>query len=296
MAFLNKAESLALAKELGIENAEELPWKDLQSAIAVKQKQLEDEFNDEYNITYNGYTVDPASASSDEIVFVKEKQENENTKKLKEFLRTHQDFSPVNMNNDPMSAYYGKSVMVAPELPPERYRLVKYDEELGNEMELEERQFDMDQNDHVFDKSGGEVDFSNRAGKTAEAYMDYTTGTYRIKGKNERKVVAMSSVPKENYGLGITAGVDLFPVVTWQGRSGYLWTHPHFSNVKNELMNSGYYHEYKDQFKREPNIWYVAGKTLACDIGLVNHIFAEIEEKERRKNEEQNAYRRSLGL
>ena len=279
MAFLNKAESLKLAKELGIENAEELPWSELQSAIAAEQKRLDD-----------------ALPSQPKIDIDVEKNVNENTEKLREYLRTHMDNSPVNLNNDPMRAYYGKQVMVAPELTPERYRLVKYDEELGNELDLEERQFDMDNSDHVFDKSGGEVNFSNRAGKTNEAYLDYTTGTYRIKGKGERKVVAMSSVPKENYGLGITAGVDLFPVVTWQGKAGYLWTHPHYSNVKNALMDSGYYHEYKDQFKREPNIWYVAGKTLACDIGLVNHIFSEIEAKEKRKLEEDKAYRKSLGL
>jgi len=288
MGFLNKAESLKLAQELGIENAEEMSWTDLQVALAAAQKpKLE---------------VDPASAANDEVVFYipdnkQDKQENENTRKLREHLKSHSVPMPNNLNSDPMAQYYGKNIMLAPELPPERYRLIKYDEELGNEMDIEERQFDMNMaTDQVFDKSGGEIDFSKRAGKSSDAYMDYTTGTYRIKGHNERKVVAMSSVPKENYGLGIEAGVDYFPIVTWAGRAGYLWTHPTYPNVKAMLMESGYYHEYKDKFQREPNIWYVAGKTLACDIGLVKAIMQEIEAKEQKKLREEEAYRKSIGL
>ena len=193
-----------------------------------------------------------------------------------------------------MDQYYGKSVMIAPELAPQRYRLLKYDEELGNEYEVAERKFDMNMSTgEVFDVSGGEINYDRQA--NISVANDYTTGTYRIKGKTGRKVIAMSSTPKENYGCGIRVGIDYVPIVTWQGRTGYLWTHQSYPNVKNLLQQSGYYHKYKDLFKEEPNIWYVAGKTLACDKSLVDYIFAEIEQEEREKFKERQAYRQSIG-
>jgi len=279
MAFLNKAESLRLAEQLGIPDADQLPWTELQAAISAKQKELDDALPEQPKIDIE-VAKEPGQT-----------KEDENTARLRAHIRKQMRPMP-DIVDDPMGEYYGKQIMMAPELKSERYRLIKYDEELGDDIELEERQFDMDEGGRVFDKSGGEIDYNNKV----DAYHDYTTGTYRLKGRGERKVVAMSSVPKENYGLGITAGKDLFPIVTWNNRAGYLWTHPIYDNVKSALQDCGYYHEYKERFKHEPNIWYVAGKTLACDIGLVNAIFAEIEEKEKRKREEDAAYRRSLGL
>lgn len=257
MAFLSKAESLDLAKELGIENAEELAWKELQAAIAAKQKEPADI---------------PVEAVGDPT----------------------ESKTAVRLQKRPLfSEYMGRTVMISPEMPPERYRLLKYDEELGDDIELVERRFDMNMaTDEVFDISGESSDTRHQL----DASHDYRTGTYRYLGKNGRKVVAMSSVPKENYGSGIRPFQDYAPIVTWNGRSGYLWTHHAYPNIKALLMESGYYHEYKHLFTREPNIWYVAGKTLACDIGLVHRIFNEIEAKEKRKREEENAYRRGLGL
>lgn len=237
MAFLSKEESLKLAKELGIEDAESLPWKELQSQIAAKNKELlgdkASEFIDEPQI-YDAPKLTP-------IPGIKTQQQELNER------------------------YQDVDVMLAPELKPERYRLLKYDEELGDELDVVERKFDMNRaTDEVFDVSGNQMDYNNKSEKI-DIVNDYTTGTYRIKGVTGRKVVAMSSVPKENYGCGMSPE-HIVPTVTWNGRTGYLWTHPTFSNVKSLLQQSGYYHEYKDQFKNEPNIWYVAGKTLACCV------------------------------
>ena len=256
MAFLNKEESLKLAGELGIENPKNLSWKDLQSQIAARQKESE--------------VLEVGPVELKPIQGLKTQQQELNER------------------------YANVDVMLSPELSPERYRLLKYDEELGDELEIVERKFDMNRvTDEVFDISGGDVNYSDSSDKV-DIVNDYTTGTYRIKGATGRKVVAMSSVPKENYGSGMSIE-DLVPTVSWNGRVGYLWTHPTFQNVKSLLQQSGYYHEYKDQFKNEPNIWYVAGKTLACNISLVHHIFREIEEKERRRKKEYNAYMKNIG-
>jgi hypothetical protein len=271
MAFLSKAESLELAKELGIENAEKLPWAELQSLIAERKKANDsNKDNDEAEV----YQI-----KVEEIGDPTESKTGAKLEKPKKKTLTGQ--------------YYGKDVMISPELPPERYRLLKYDEELGNDIEVEERSFHMDPDtDRVYDISGGEMDYRNKV----DSYHDYTTGTYRLKSRSNRKVTAMSSVPKENYGSGMKVGVDYVPVVTWNGRAGYLWTHPTFPNVKALLQESGYYHEYKDRFTSEPNIWYAAGKTLVCDIGLVNSIFKEIENRAQKRIEEERAYRERLGL
>ena len=277
MAFLNKADSLELAARLGIENAEELSWSELQSAISAKQKEelkkqkeeLLKPIEEVYNIPVEEIG-DPTESKTGAKL--------DKPKKKKKTLT---------------GQYYGKDVMISPELPPERYRLLKYDEELGNDIEVEERSFHMDPDtDRVYDISGGEMDYRNKV----DSYHDYTTGTYRLKSRSNRKVTAMSSVPKENYGSGMKVGVDYVPVVTWNGRAGYLWTHPTFPNVKALLQESGYYHEYKDRFTSEPNIWYAAGKTLVCDIGLVNSIFKEIENRAQKRIEEERAYRERLGL
>lgn len=267
MAFLSKAESLKLAAELGIENAEELPWKELQAEIAARQK------NEEPKADVEVYDI-----PVEEIGDPTESKTGAKLNKPKPTLT---------------GQYYGKDVFISPELPPEQYRLMKYEEELGYDMDVVERKFDMDPNtDQVYDIAGGEINYNNKV----DSYHDYTTGTYMLKNRSNRKVVAMSSVPKENYGSGMTIGKDYVPVVTWGGRTGYLWTHPTYPNVKALLQESGYYHEYKDLFTREPNIWYAAGKTLACDIGLVNSIFREIEAKAQKKLEEDRAYRERLGL
>lgn len=191
-----------------------------------------------------------------------------------------------------MRPYLGKTIVLAPELASERYRLVKYDEVLGNEIEVEERSFDMDDNDRVFDKSGGEVNYDN----VVDQYHDYTTGTYRIKNRSDRKVIAMSSVPKENAGMFFRPGYDYATVVTWKGRAGYLWKHWHYPNVKALLKQSGYYQEYKHLFKDEPNVWYAAGKMLVCDPHLVHQVFKEIQDKQAKKNAEEKAYLKSLGI
>lgn len=244
MAYRNKEDCLREAKRLGID-VTGMTWPQLQAAVsnAVKQEQG-----------------------------AKPRKKQAKQKPVKKLSQEQRNLMP----------YLGKTILLSPELAPERYRLVKYDEVLGNEIDVEERVFDMDDNDRVFDKSGGNVDYDN----IVDEYHDYTTGTFRIKKRGDRKVVAMSSVPKENAGMMFRPGIDYATVVTWRGRAGYLWKHWRYPNVKALLMQSGHYQEYKHLFKDEPNVWYAAGKQLVCDVNLVHRVFQEIQEKEARKAEE----------
>lgn len=159
----------------------------------------------------------------------------------------------------------GKKTLISPEIQPTQYQLIKYDEDLGPETEIEEISL--------------KDEFEQ--GRDVLVDKDLSTETYRIKGRGSRHVIAQSTIPKENAKITFEVGKDLVPVVEFMGRKGYLWTHHRLPNVKALLVASGYYEEYKDRFKDEPNIWHSAGKLLTCDITLVENVFREIERKEK---------------
>lgn len=158
---------------------------------------------------------------------------------------------------------YGKRLLISPEIQPRQYQLFKYDEELGDELLVEDKSFDLRQYANI--------------GK------DMVTGTVKIVGKNKTKTIAQSTLPKQNAGIIFRPGIDLVPVVIANNRQGYLFNHHRFPHIKDLLIKSGYWHEYKNQFQDEPNVWYAAGKQLVCDINFTHAVFAEIERKEKEK-------------
>ena len=253
MAYRNKEACLREAERLGLD-VSDMTWPELQKAVS-KALALE-----ELGQLNNPDTSSPGKKVSDS-------------------------------DGDFTKQYLGATVLLSPELKPERYRLLKYDEVLGDDYDVEERRFDIDSNDNVYDISGGSVDYDN----VIDSFHDYTTGTYRLKKRKDRKVIAMSSVPKENSGMYIRPGIDPAVVVTWQGRVGYLWKHWRYPNVKALLQESGYYQDYKHLFKDEPNVWYAKGQ-LVCDPNLVMKVLREIEQRAQEEKEEKDAKRKRLGL
>lgn len=146
------------------------------------------------------------------------------------------------------------------EIKPIKHQLIKYDEELGDEYEVEEV---------VHDIEG-----------VKSLARDLNTGTYRVKGKTGRKVIAQSTLPQEQAAITFDAQKDMFPVVTFQGRRGYLFKHHKYFNVESTLKDSGYFEKYKrffDAGQYPTNIWYSTG-LLVCSIPLVHHIMKEIEQ------------------
>lgn len=171
---------------------------------------------------------------------------------------------------DPMDDLRGKTVTICPEMAPTSIQLFGYDEELEDEISVEEVVHDID---HLQFRAG----------------QDTINGTYNILGKTGKKVVARTALPKEGAGIYFTFDKDIVPRVRFQGREGYLWTHQRLSNIKQLLIDSGYYEKYKDRFVDEPFIWHAAGKLLVCDINLVHSIFAEIEATEQQRRIRQAA-------
>jgi hypothetical protein len=156
----------------------------------------------------------------------------------------------------------GKEVLIAPEMAPARYRIGKYEEEVGYEMQVEPNK----------------VEFGN--GQSYQVQGNMVTGSVKVKSKGNRRVIAESSVPKENAGMLFRPGIDPAVVVTWDGKTGFLWTHFRLPNVKDLLQQAGVlgkYKEYFDSTKHPGNVWYAAGKMLVCDPYVVLRILDEIE-------------------
>jgi len=267
MAYRNKEDCKREAERLGID-VTGMDWPTLQRTVsnALKAEEL-------------GIPVDPGEAGVASV-----------EAHIKETLNE----KPVERFNDPIKPYLDKLILMSPELSPERYRLVKYDEDLGPEMEVVERSFDINrETDQVYDVSGGEVPHENQI----DTYHDYTTGTYRIKQRSERRVKGMASVPKENPMLSFRPGVDWATVVTFKGKSGYLWKHWRYPNVSALLKAAGddYYQKYRKVFKDQPNVWYACGH-LVCDPHLVHRVLKEIEEDAKDRAIKQQAMRKHLGI
>jgi len=284
MAFMNKADTLALAESLGIENAAEMKWNDLQAAIAEAQK-------DGLEVKVDSEQVNNPRPLAEEILPLADSAP-EQSKQVKKIRRPiHDNGTPLTDAELALSSYAGTTIFLSPELLPERYRLLKYEENLGPDVNIVERQFGVNEDGRVFDQTG-EFRYDHQGGPGTE----YTSGTYRIAGESKRQVKGIASVPKENAGMTIRPWVDEVPVVSWKGRIGYLYSHPFYPNVKQLLKESGYYQKYKDRFIGEPNVWYAAGQLLVCDPILAKSVFREIEEDAQKRIEETKAKRRALGL
>lgn len=228
MGYRNKDECLKEAARLGIEGAESMSWAQLQKE--VKQALLLESID----------------------------QDDQKPKKIRSKKQNRTKLTPMQAAEMKANMAKGTKFTLIPELAPDATRAIHYDEELGDDLIVEEKYYDIRNLDN-------EVGDNNIA-----------SGTYAIKGKTGRKVVAESALPKENPGWEFTVGQDLVPVVTWGNKRGYRWIY-----VKKLLMDSGYYHQFKNRFK-QPYIWYAAG-ILVCDIGLTESVFREIMDLEKTK-------------
>lgn len=165
-------------------------------------------------------------------------------------------------DDDFMESVRGKKLIICPEMASTPIQLFGYEEELGEELYVEEKVFDIENTGLSVSK-------------------DLATGTFNVTGKSGKRVKAQSGMPKEGCEISFRPDIDWFPVCTFQNRSGYLWTHHRLPNVKHVLIASGFYEDYRDRFKDEPFIWHSGGKLLACDINLVHSVMREIERKAR---------------
>ena len=160
----------------------------------------------------------------------------------------------------------GKRIIIAPGIRPEAQNvLFKYDEVLGNEKQVQEVSLGLES---LGNPSG---DISNDA-------------TYRIIGESNKRVVAQSTIPKENAQIEFTPGEDWFPVIVEPitGRRGY----PFNRYVKPYLIKAGVYEDYHDRFdnKRHPNnCFYICGWSCV-DKDLVDWIMDDVNRKMREKN------------
>lgn len=161
--------------------------------------------------------------------------------------------------------YLGKTVLIAPEMHPDAKRYVHYDEELGDDLEVEEVS--------MLGLEGGKIDWRNTG--------DMVSRTFRIKGKTGRKVHATSALPRQNAQITIRPGIDYFPVVKFMNKQGYLYKHHKMNCFKNMLEELEVYDDYRNTLKRNGVLFYLTG--LECiDIGVAHNIMRDIEKRFKR--------------
>lgn len=155
-------------------------------------------------------------------------------------------------------------VQICGEIKPMRNALFKYDEDLGEGLEV----------DDVSYLRNGMPDLNDRD----------ATQTYIVRGKTGRKVFAQSTLPRQNAQIYYDPKTHwLAPIVKdFNGREGYLWKHHKYKGIKQLLIESGYFEDYRSLFdsKLHPqNIWMAGGKFYAVNIQLCEKIFRDIEKK-----------------
>lgn len=266
MGYRKKEDWLAEAERLGID-ASEMDWPTLQKTVsqALKREEYgmldrENKFTEVAKEVFDIAQPDSNVANADERNDGDGKPEPKKAKGLKG--KRKKQLLP---EEEALKKFKGQELKIAPEIYPNAQRAVHYREELGDELILDEKHYDI-------------------RGLEFDTGTNIDSGTYIIRGKTGERVIATSAIPKEQPGLFFRPDMDYAVVVAFMGRAGYLWTHHRLPNIKALLKESGYYEEYKSQFKDEPNIWYSAG-LLCCDPSVVHHVFNEIEEKERIKRE-----------
>lgn len=179
---------------------------------------------------------------------------------------TRKEYKPIMIScgeypEEMLAANYrpGK-VRISTEIPTLKCNVMKYEEELGD----------------AYDTSDRSMSFGMFGGDDRVTEM---SRTYEIRKKAGKKVIAESTAPTVNTGLYYDPTEGWFPIVEFNGRKGYLFTHHKLINVKSALLESGYWEKYKDMFngeKHPENIWMAGTKMLACSIPLVNYIIKEI--------------------
>jgi len=237
MPLLKKEELLEVAAELGVD-LKGLTWPEQQKAVNAALKALEPE-------------PEPEPAPEPE-------QEPEPAPEPGPLFEKPR--------NRVLDAVPDQDIIISGEIQSTRQQLIKYDEPLDEELEVEE------------------VSYMDEVG-SGRLTQDLTTGTYRVKGKTGRRVTAQSTLPKQNAKITYNPRRDVVPVISWKGKRGYLWNHATLPSIKPLLQSTGFYYDYKDQFDaglHPENIWYATG-LLAVNIPLVHAIMNDIEAKAKRE-------------
>lgn len=222
--FMKKEDLLLEAERLHV-NLEGLTWPQMQKAVLAAK-------------TSNGENIHYTDKSVEER---KEKREVANSSKLPDI-----------------------NYIISVEVAPTKTQLLKYDEELDEDLITEEVRL-----------------------SPHDAGNNYTTQTYKVRGTG-RKVIAQSTAPKENCGIEYNPARDFVPRTIWKGQVGYIYSHPTLPCIKSLLIESGYYEDYRKEITnpKANYLWYAGSKILTIDINKTHQIFRDIEKKAKRANKD----------
>lgn len=172
-----------------------------------------------------------------------------------------------------------KTILWSPEIQPHGRMIYRYEEFLGEDLEVEELKY-----------TGKTLDARGIVPGPGSPYGEGISGTYTVKTRPGSKLTAISSLPIFNVKIsqhynaqGLPDVNNSFPVCELDGRIGYLYKHPCLECVLPQLMASHRYNDFKDDLKDEPNILYVGG-LLCINIDYCEWMMREIEEREAIRN------------
>ena len=257
MTFMKKEVLEDYAREQGI-NLDGLTWSEQNKLVRASVEDSGGKVTKDGYISFDNEEPEVTNDERDALIDSLLHKINELTSELDKAKEPEVSKAPA---PEEQRVPRGKIIM-SPEIRATAVQLIKYDEELGDDLNVEE------------------VSYKDAMAEGTKLERDLTFGTYRVKGKTGRRVVAQSTIPKENAGITYDPSIDLVPKVTYNGRTGYIWTHQHYPNVKELLKESGLYHKYKHLFtasEHPENIWYAAGKMLVVNPDVVHAVFREIE-------------------
>jgi len=239
MPFMKKQDMLAAAEALGV-NLEGLSWPEQQKAVADAMAK-----NDELIGAPKPKPYTPAP---------KKQVENGGLNPKQHIVNHAQQMAKA--------AAKAKPVLITHEIPPTPNQLFKVQEDVGEEIQT------------------ANVSYLNGM---PEMSGDTASATFVVKGKTGRRQIALSTMPHQNAQIVYYPNGPhwLAPVVKdFNGREGYLFNHHKYGGIKPLLVKAGYWEKYKNKFNAvnfPQNIWMAGGKFYACDMGLCESIFREIE-------------------
>ena len=250
MAFMKKEELLAEAERLGIDIST-MKYQDQVAAVAKAQRmEQQEKFSDEVDSLQTKKIPEKPKRNMT-------RETNEDEVRVQQLIKEYEKLKD-------------KRIIIAPAIRPETANvLFKYEEELGDDMEVEEVYLGLE----TLGSPQGDV---NR------------DATYRTR-KTGKKTYAMSSFPKENAGIDYKPS-DWLPTITdpVSGKTGYQWK----KYVKPLLQKSGFYQDYADYFdyrKNPNNIYYISG-WCCVRKDLIDWIFNDINRKMAERNKNQNGF------
>lgn len=253
MAFMSKQMLQEEAARLGVDLTG-LKYQDQQKAVLAAQKNEKDSEAVDTGVE----KIEVVEVKVPEVV--KQEPTTQVRRRYSEIKTNDVNIDDRLTDEDLMEKMRGRKTIISPEYHHGVHQTLGYEEDLGEELIYETVDYTDQMNHNLLDFTNGNEKFSS----------------YKVVGTTGKRITATTGLPLESSEISFVPDMDLVPRVSWNGRIGYLYKHHRLPNIKDLLIQSGRYEDFKSRFEHEPAVWYANG-LLCCDINLVHSLFDRIE-------------------